>query len=63
MTPHVKRLKAFERIELEPGASRRVGFRLDRDALKFADREGDMVFEPGRFTFRVGTLERTIELE
>jgi len=63
VTPHATRLKGFERVGLDPGASERVSFVIGRDQLMLIDRSGRRVFEPGAFTVRVGDLEATIELD
>lgn len=63
VTPHVRRLKAFEKISLEPGASREVVFTLGEDDLSMIDRDGRRVFEPGAFRIEVGGLSREIVVE
>jgi beta-glucosidase len=54
VTPPLKRLKAFEKIELAAGASRRVSFSLSRADLSHSDSKGRLVFEPGSFVISVG---------
>ncbi len=68
MTRPVKMLRGFERIELEPGATETVEFRLDKAALGFHDNDKGFRIEPGRFTVWVGPhseegLEATFELK
>lgn len=54
----VRELKAFQKIALAPGESRRVDFRITADDLAFvrADRiaEPERVFEPGEFVIEIG---------
>jgi beta-glucosidase len=50
----VRELKGFERVTLEPGASRQVEFVLSRDELKFWNIEMKDVVEPARVTVWVG---------
>lgn len=52
-------LKAFSRLELEAGESRRVELQLDERAFAFWSTQGWTV-EPGRFVIHVGTSSRDI---
>jgi len=66
-TPTVERaaqeLKAFERVELAPGESRRVSFHLGRDAFAYYDEASrDWRVAPGRYELRVGASSRDIRL-
>ena len=61
VTPRVQRLKDFQRVELDAGASQQLTFELDPDAFTIIDRHGERVFEPGAFTIRVG--DETVELD
>jgi beta-glucosidase len=51
----VKTLKGFQRITLQPGATRTVTFRIGPDALALYDRQMRRVVEPGTFTVYAGT--------
>lgn len=54
-------LRAFEKVELEPGASTVVSFELDRRSMSYYDPEAaDWVVEPGTFEIRVGASSRDI---
>jgi beta-glucosidase len=55
VTRPVLELKGFARIELAPGASRRVTFGVPVGQLGFHGRALDYVVEPGVFEFFVGT--------
>jgi beta-glucosidase len=51
----VQELKAFQRVTLEPGASRVLQFELGPEALGFYDESMAWVVEPGEFRVRVAT--------
>jgi beta-glucosidase len=50
----VRRLRAFQRVTLAPGAKRTVTFRLDRGDFGFYDNAGKFVVEPGRIDVYAG---------
>ena len=56
ITPPVKRLRAFQKIELAPGASQTVSFELSPRDLAFVGRDLTWITEPGAFTVRIGDL-------
>jgi beta-glucosidase len=49
----VRQLKAFQRIALAPGESKRVGFAITREHLRFWS-NGRWLVEPGMFRVRIG---------
>ena len=51
----VKELKGFEKISLEPGASKTLEFILTEKELGFYDNDGNFIVEPGSFDVMVGT--------
>jgi len=53
MTP-VKQLIAFEKVFLEPGESKTVSFKLDRDDFSLVNAEEERVTEPGKFILMAG---------
>ncbi|MCQ2156150.1 MAG: glycoside hydrolase family 3 C-terminal domain-containing protein, partial [Bacteroidales bacterium] len=55
MIPDVKRLRAFEKIDLAPGETKTVTFRLNADDLSFAGDDGKWHLEPGEFRIAAGT--------
>lgn len=55
MTRPVKELKGFQRITLQPGEKRLVGFVLDREHFAFWNRDMRFVVEPGEFRVMVGS--------
>jgi len=50
----VKELKAFQRIRLKPGESRKVSFVLDPDDLAFYGQDMTLITEPGEFHLWIG---------
>ena len=58
VTPAVKRLKGFEKIDLAAGESKVVRFRVGVDMLKFYDSELRYAAEPGAFKVYVGGNSR-----
>ena len=56
VTPPMRRLRRFEKVALEPGASRTVSFALPARELGFVGRENRLVLEPGEFHAIVGPL-------
>ena len=51
-------LKAFRRVELSPGETKQVEFRLPVDELSLVLADGSRVVEPGEFELRVGHSSR-----
>lgn len=49
ITPCVKRLRRFEKIDLKPGESKTVDFVISKDDLAFVNQELKTVTEPGAF--------------
>ena len=62
ITPAVKRLRGFEKLALEPGASTTSKFVITKVDLSFVGRENNWIFEPGDFTVRVGDLVEKVKL-
>lgn len=60
MTPDVKRLRAFEKIELAPGESRQVTFDLPAEQLAFVNPKGKWVLEEGEFLLTIGNLTSSV---
>jgi beta-glucosidase len=59
----VKELKAFAKINLKPGETKRVTLTLDRRAFSFYDvNKKDWRAEPGDFTVLVGGSSDNIQL-
>lgn len=56
----VKELRHFEVVNLKPGESRTVDFRITPDMLKFYDYNLDYVAEPGEFQVMAGPDSRNV---
>jgi beta-glucosidase len=63
ITPDVKRLRRFTKIELEPGEKKTVKFELNARDLAFITPDGKWVTEPGDFEIKTGSLKQTIKYE
>jgi len=63
ITPPVKRLKGFRKVELQPGESKTVEFKLTDDDLSFVGRDNIRIVEPGEFVLRVADLTAKFELK
>ncbi|HCK99451.1 MAG TPA: beta-glucosidase [Candidatus Marinimicrobia bacterium] len=62
ITPPVKRLKGFRKVELQPGESKTVEFELSDDDLSFIGRDNIRIVEPGEFVVSVADLKAKFEL-
>ena len=60
VTRPVKELKGFQKINLEPGKSRKVTFALTTEDLAFYNQAMQKVAEPGRFEVFVGGNSRDV---
>lgn len=56
VTPPVRVLKRFEKVELAPKATQTVRFTLTWDDLSFIGRDNKPVVEPGEFKVQVGDM-------
>ncbi|MDZ7338778.1 MAG: glycoside hydrolase family 3 C-terminal domain-containing protein [candidate division KSB1 bacterium] len=63
VTPSVRRLKRFAKVELGPGEERTVRFTLREADLSFIGPDNRPVVEPGEFAVRVGDLEKVFVFE
>ena len=55
LTPDVKRLRAFDKVELGPRESKTVELSVKVADLAFVDEDLNWVLEPGDFRATVGT--------
>ena len=55
ITPSVKRLRRFEKINLQAGESRTLNFTLSKKDVSFVNSSYETIFEPGNFDVMVGT--------
>ena len=60
ITRPVQELKGFQKIDLQPGQSTTVSFRITPDDLKFYNRDLKYDWEPGQFQIMVGGNSRDI---
>jgi len=56
VAPEVKRLRAFEKVNLKPGESKTITFNLNAAAISFINRDLKRVTEPGAFKIAVADL-------
>ena len=59
VTP-VRQLKAFEKVELDPGEVREITMSIPMTELYLTDNEGFRFFEPGKFRIEVGAASDDI---
>ncbi|HKK09818.1 MAG TPA: glycoside hydrolase family 3 C-terminal domain-containing protein, partial [Bacteroidales bacterium] len=62
ITPAVKELRGFDKINLEPGESKKIRFEITSDELSFIDKSLNKVTEPGKFSLSIGGLKKEFEL-
>lgn len=56
ITPDVRRLRAFRKINLQPGEQKTVALKIAADDLAFVNPDGKWTLEAGDFKFQVGNL-------
>ncbi len=61
ITRPVKELKGFEKIDLKPGESKTVSFKITPELLKFYNYDLQYVFEPGDFDVMIGGNSRDLK--
>jgi len=59
VTPDVKRLRRFEKIELKPSESKTVSFELEPKDLSYVGRDGKDILEAGDFEVMIDKLKST----
>jgi len=62
LTPEVKRLRAFKKIELKAGQSSTLQFTITKKDLSFINQQLQRVTEPGGFTLEVGGLKKAFKV-
>lgn len=63
ITPDVKRLKAFEKVNLKPGDSKTITFKLSKNDFSFVNGKGNRVVEPGGFEVSISSFKARFEIE
>ena len=60
LTPDVKRLRDFEKVEIKAGESKTITFDLPVSELAFANSDNQFVVEEGKFKLSIDNLSREI---
>jgi beta-glucosidase len=63
VAPPLRRLRAFQKIDLQPGETKTVKFDLTALDLAFVNAESKLVTEPGEFEVEVGGLKQGFRCE
>ena len=63
ITPAVKKLIKFQKIDLQPGENKTVNFELSNDDFSFIGQDNKPVIEPGKFDILVGGLKQIVVYE
>lgn len=63
LVPPMKRLRAFQKIDLKPGETKTVSFDLSAADLAFVNAQSKLVTEPGDFDVAVGKLTARFRYE
>jgi beta-glucosidase len=63
ISPPNRRLRRFAKVNIEPGQSRTLTFKLKRDDLSFIGSDNKPVVEPGEFDVTIGGLTQRFTLK
>ncbi|WP_417884551.1 glycoside hydrolase family 3 N-terminal domain-containing protein [Zunongwangia sp.] len=63
ITPDVKRLRRFKKVDLQPGESKTLHFTIPSKDLAYFNTEGKPVIEAGEFEIMVKDLKQKFEIE
>ena len=63
ITPSVKRLRAFKKVELDSGESMTLNFVLHPKDLAFVGQNNTWITEPGDYEVMIGTLKEAFHLD
>ncbi|HEU4930738.1 MAG TPA: glycoside hydrolase family 3 N-terminal domain-containing protein [Pyrinomonadaceae bacterium] len=63
ISPPGKRLRRFAKINLDPGQSKTLTFKLRREDLSFIGSDNKPILEPGEFEVRIGNLTQKFTLK
>nr|MBC7612699.1 glycoside hydrolase family 3 C-terminal domain-containing protein [Pseudopedobacter sp.] len=63
ISPDVKRLKGFEKINLMPGETKTVTFKLTKNEMSFVNADLKSVVEPGDFEIQISDLKKKFTVE
>lgn len=62
ITPDVKRLRAFKKIEILPGETQKVSFLISAGDLSFINNDNRRISEAGQFTIQIERLNKNLTL-
>ena len=62
ITPDVKRLRRFEKVNLQPGESKTLSFTINAEDLAYFNKKGQPVVEAGEFELMIKDLKQTFEV-
>lgn len=60
LVPDNRRLRAFDKVEIEPGQTRTVTLTIPASDLAYVGPDGRWILEEGDFKAKIGGLEKTI---
>lgn len=60
ITPPVRRLRGFEKVELKPGETKTVTFTVRPEDVAFVGKNNAWITEPGEFLIQIGGLEQQV---
>lgn len=60
ITPPVRRLRGFEKVDLDPGETQTISFSITADDLAFVGRNNEWITEEGDFKIQIEDLEETV---
>lgn len=63
VTTYTTQLRGFERVNLEPGETKKVTFTLHPDDLALLDKNMNWTVEPGEFEILIGTSSEDIKFK
>lgn len=63
ITPNVRRLRKYTKIELNPGESKEVSFQISAEDLAFVNNDLALVAEPGKFDLMIEGQTSVVELK
>jgi beta-glucosidase len=58
-----KQLKGFEKVELNPGETKTVTFKVNKNHLSFIGLDNKRIIEPGEFIVTIGDLQKKFYLK
>ncbi len=57
-----KQLKGFDKVELKPGETKTVQFKINKEHLSFIGINNKLIVEPGEFIITIGNLQQKFYL-